>query len=322
MNSKLSKTNFILLLVAIALICLVLFIPLDLLEYLSLEVVGEPPTNGQTWMEGVEALGGPLSMRILAIFGIIFIFSLIPLLLKWQKKPIEKRTVKNWELLFFLGSTLVFFVVNFLIGYNWWDPDAILGLGPLFIPSIASLVILGLLPEIAHKIFKFERSNFAESTKNLKRISLLMIIIAFGYGLISLIWHCCSFFDVKIYFFYFVIKLIQLWAMCSFFFKWGFPLFLNITQEWKAYLIISVLFGFCYPWHTFGFAITFSIFGFLLCILTRKTNSFLTGMILLYFCYLFHTGLAWQGPLITFSVIYPIAAIMLVCNIFSIMRKS
>ena len=189
MNSKLSKTNFILLLVAIALICLVLFIPLDLLEYLSLEVVGEPPINGQTWMEGVEALGGPLSMRILAIFGIIFIFSLIPLLLKWQKKPIEKRTVKNWELLFFLGSTLVFFVVNFLIGYNWWDPDAILGLGPLFIPSIVSLIVLGLLPELARKIFKFDRSHFAESTENLTRISVIMIIIAFGYGLISLIWH-------------------------------------------------------------------------------------------------------------------------------------
>ncbi|MDD1778299.1 MAG: hypothetical protein LUQ65_09035 [Candidatus Helarchaeota archaeon] len=285
---------------------------------MSLEVVGEPPINGQSWLAGVEALGGALSMRLLAIFGIILIFSLIPIILKWQKKPIENRIVKNYELLFFLGSTLVFFVVNFLIGYNWWDPDAPLGLGPLFIPSIVSLIILGLLPELARKIFKFDRSHFAESTENLKRISVIMIIIAFGYGLISLIWHCCSFFDVKIYFFYFVIKLIQLWAMCSFFFKWGFPLFLNKTQEWMAYLIVSVLFGFCYPWHTLGFAITFILFGFLLCILTRKTNSFLTGMILLYFSYIFHTGLAWQGPLITFSVIYPIAILIIVLSSYNL----
>jgi hypothetical protein len=320
MNSTAQRTNYILLFLALALIALVLFLPLDVLEYLSLEVVGEPPINGLSWMEGVDAVGGSLSMRVLAIFGMIIIFSLIPVILKWQKKSIEKRTIKNYELLFFLSATLVFFVVNFLIGYDWWDPDAVLGLGPLFIPSIVSLIILGFLPEIAHRLFKFDRSSFAESTQNLKKISLIMIIAAFGYGLISLIWHCCSFFDVKIYFFYFVIKLIQLWAMCSFFFKWGFPLFLNITHEWKAYLIISVLFGFCYPWHTFGFAITFSIFGFLICILTRKTNSFLTGMILLYFSYLFHTGLAWQGPLITFSLIYPIAVIALVFNIF-LMRR-
>lgn len=321
MDFKLEKTNFILILIAIALISLVLFLPLNLLEYLSLQVVGEPPINGQTWMQGVESLGGPLSMRVLAIFGIILIFSLIPLILKWEKKSIEKRAVKNYELLFFLGSAIVFFVINFLIGYNWWDPDAILGLGPLFVPSIVSLVILGLLPEIARQIFKFKRMHFAESTENLKKISLIMIIIAFGYGLISLLWHCCSFFDAKMYFFYFVVKLIQLWAMCSFFFKWGFPLFLNITQEWKAYLIISVLFGFCYPWHTFGFALTFMIFGFLICILTRKTNSFLTGMILLYFAYIFHTGLAWQGPLITFSVIYPIAIIVLGCSLFLMIRR-
>lgn len=311
MDFKIGKINFILIVTAIALICLVLFLPLNLLEYLSLQVVGEPPINGQTWMQGVDSLGGPLSMRTLAIFGLLIIFSLIPLILRWQKKSIEKREVKHYEILFFLSAAVVFFLINFLIGYNWWDPHAILGMGPLFVPSIISIAILGLLPEIAQKIFKFKRMHFAESTENLKKISLIMIIIAFGYGLISLLWHCCSFFDAKMYFFYFVVKLIQLWAMCSFFFKWGFPLFLNITQEWKAYLIISVLFGFCYPWHTFGFALTFMIFGFLICILTRKTNSFLTGMILLYFAYIFHTGLAWQGPLITFSVIYPIAIIVL-----------
>ena len=314
---------YLLLLIAVSLICLVLFLPLDLLEYLSLEIVGEPPINGQSWMAGVIALGGTLSMRLLAIFGILIIFLLIPIILNWEKPPFIQRQVKNAEIAFFLFATGVFFLINFLIGYEWWDPNAFLGMGPLFFQSILSLIVLGCLPEIAKLIFKFERADFAESTANIRKIAIIMILIAFGYGLISLIWHCCSFFDAKMFFFFFIIKLIQLWAMCSFFFKWGLPLFLNKTNEWTAYIIISILFGFCYPWHTFGFAITFIIFGFLICYLTRKTNSYLTGLILLYFAYIFHAGLAWQGPLITFSVIYPISiTIIAVLFYFNFIKRN
>ncbi len=307
MNGTPLKQNYILVILAGLLLCLALFLPLNMLEYLSLEVVGEPPINGLTWMAGVEALGGSLSMRLLAVLGILIIFIAIPIILKWGKKPVAKRAIQKAELLCFLIVTVVFFIINFLIGYNWWDPAGVLGMGPLFIPSIASLILLGLIPEIAKAIFKFKRTDFAESTQNLPKISLLMVMVAFGYGLISLIWHCCSFYNANIYFFYFGIKIIQLWAMCSFFFKWGFPLFLNLTGEWKAILISSVLFGFCYPWHTFGFAITFTLFGILICYLTRRTNSYFSGLVLLYFSYIFHAGLAWQGATITFAVIYPIS---------------
>ncbi|NVM30110.1 MAG: hypothetical protein HWN65_14800 [Candidatus Helarchaeota archaeon] len=321
MKIKEEKSTYLLILIAITLILLVLFLPLDFLEFLSLNVIGEDPIIGLTWMEGVDALGGSLSMRILAILGILIMFSVIPFILRWKKKSLGKRAVSRTEIIFFLAAAVIFFIVNFLIGYLWWDPEGFLGMGPLFLPSIISLIILGFLPEMAKKIFKFEREAFAESTKNIKKISLVMIFIAFGYGLISLIWHCCSFFDAKMFFFFFVIKLIQLWAMCSFFFKWGFPLFLNRTQDWVAYLVISVLFGFCYPWHTFGFAITFIIFGILLCHLTRKTNSYLTGLILLYFAYIFHAGLAWHGALITFSIIYPISAVILCISILLSFKK-
>ncbi|HUX98176.1 MAG TPA: hypothetical protein VMV49_01360 [Candidatus Deferrimicrobium sp.] len=285
-----------------------------------MEVVGEPPINGLTWMDGVEALGGPISMRILACLGIIIIFFAIPFILTWKKKEFFKREIKNVEILFFLIVTGIFFIVNFLIGYNWWDPDAFLGMGPLFIPSICSLIILGFLPEIAKRLFQFKKDAFAESTTNIKQISLLMVAVAFGYGLFSLIWHCCSFFEPKMYFFFFIIKFIQLWAMCSFFFKWGLNLFLNFTKEWVAYIIIAVLFGFCYPWHTVGFALTFILFGFLICILTRKTNSYLTGLNLLYFAYIFHAGLAWQGSLITFSIIFPVSSILLGILLYSNFR--
>ena len=212
-------------------------------------------------------------MRLLACIGILIMFITIPFILNWEKPPLIKRDIKILEPILFVAAAGVFFVINFLIGYNWWDPDAPLGMGPLFFHSIISLIIFGLLPEIAKILFKFERENFSESTKNIKQITIVMTVVAFGYGLISLIWHCCSFFDAKMFFFFFVIKLIQLWAMCSFFFKWGLPLFLNYTQEWKAFLVISILFGFCYPWQTIGFALTFILFGIILCYLTRKNNS-------------------------------------------------
>ena len=317
-----NKTRLLLFLTATILIILILFIPLEILEFLSLQVVGEPPINGLTWLEGVYSLGGELSMRILAIFGVSIIFLAIPFILTWEKNQLKNRDVNNKEIAFFFTTTLLFFIVNLLIGYNWWDPNGFLGMGPLFVHSIISLVILGIIPEISKIIFKFKREDFAESTSKFKEFSALMILAAFGYGLISLIWHCCSFFDVKMYFFFFVIKFIQLWAMTSFFFKWGFKLFLNKMKEWQAFLIISVLFGFCYPWHTIGFAITFMLFGVILCYLTYKTDSYLPGLILLYFSYIFHAGLAWQGPIITFSIIYPISIILIgIVLIFNIKKE-
>ena len=45
------KAEYILVLIATALIILVAVIPLNLLEFLSLEIVGGPPINGLTWLE-------------------------------------------------------------------------------------------------------------------------------------------------------------------------------------------------------------------------------------------------------------------------------
>jgi len=65
-----------------------------------------------------------------------------------------------------------------------------------------------------------------------------------------------------------------------------------------------------------GFAITFSFFGFIICYLTRKTNSYLLGLILLYFSYIFHAGLAWNGGFITIFIIFPISIFLMVLLIF------
>jgi hypothetical protein len=56
-----------------SLILLTLFLPLEWLKYLSIEIVGEPPINGESWMEGVNVLGGSISMRLLAICGLIIL---------------------------------------------------------------------------------------------------------------------------------------------------------------------------------------------------------------------------------------------------------
>lgn len=301
----------ILILLALLLSAIILILPLDLLEFLSINVVGEPPINGRTWLEGVEELGGELSMRIIAILGLVIIVLVLPYILKMEKKEVKAREISRSEIFAFFISTIVFFIVNILIGYSWWDPEGFLGMGPLFLPSIASLIALGLLPEIFRKVFQFKREDFFDSTENLKQISVAMIVIALGYGAISCIWHCCSFFDPSIYFFYFGIKAIQLWGMCAFFFKWGFPMLLNESKEWVAYLVVSLLFGFCYPWHTFAYALVFSFFGFVICFLTRKTDSYLPGFILFYFAYIFHAGLPWNGPLITFTIIYPILLVVI-----------
>ena len=106
MNGTPLRQNYILVLLAAVLLCLALFLPFNMLEYLSLEVVGEPPINGLTWMAGVEALGGPLSMGILTILEVVIIFIAIPIILKWEKKPIAKKAIHKAELLFFL---IIFF---------------------------------------------------------------------------------------------------------------------------------------------------------------------------------------------------------------------
>ena len=269
MDLKTKKMEIALVLLVSILIPLILFLPLELLEFLSLNVVGEPPINGMSWMMGVVMLGGELSMRFLAILGLLIIVITIPLLLRLESPQAKKRAVKRLEIIAFLLTTMVFFIINFIIGYAWWDPNGLLGMGSLFIPSILSILTLGLMPELFKVIFKFERSDFSESTTNISRITIFMVVIAFGYGAISCVWHCCSFYNESIIFFYFGIKAIQLWGMCSFFFRYGFKMLQSVTHEWVAYIVISLLFGFNYPWHTFGYAITFTIFGLLLCYLTK-----------------------------------------------------
>ena len=306
----------------ISLIIIILVLPLTLLEFLSLEVVGEPPINGRTWMEGVNELGGEISMRFLAILGILIIALTLPIVLEWENKSLPEREVEKKEIIMFFIIAAVFFIINLVIGYHWWDPEGFLGMGPLFLPSILSLILLGLSPLLLQKRFHFRKEDLATSTDNIKEISIYMIIIAFGYGLISCIWHCCSFFEPKIYFFYLIIKLVQLWAMCSFFFKYGLKLFLSKIKPIYAHAIVSTIFGLCYPWHTWGFALTFIIFGFLLCYLTRKTDSYLPGLILLYFAYLFHAGIPWNGALVTFLVIYPISIGVLLSLVYLNIKKT
>ncbi|TFG18851.1 MAG: hypothetical protein EU533_07370 [Promethearchaeota archaeon] len=261
-------------------------------------------------------------MRLLAIIGVVIMTHTLYFIIKLKNTSIQKRDISDKELGVFFLTAAIFFTVNFLIGYAWWDPNHVLGMGPLFFPSIFSLIALGLIPYVFRAYFKLDKKAFASSTNNFWSFFSTMAFIAYGYGLVSLLWHCCSFFEPKMFFFFFIIKFIQLWAMCSFFFMYGFKLLLNKFSHapWIAYLIISILFGFCYPWHTIGFAFTFIIFGLGLCILVRKTDSFWPGLMLLYFAYIFHAGLAWQGPLITFAVIFPISISLLILIVYATFR--
>ncbi|MHA1699448.1 MAG: hypothetical protein ACTSWN_11450 [Promethearchaeota archaeon] len=314
-SKKFKKMIFasrVLLFVAITLIILAIFLPVGVLEYLSLNVVGGPPINGQTWKDGVIALGGEVSMRLLSIWGIIIIALSSIKLLNEKGFVLERKGVKSRDLVLFTLITLSFFIINLFIGYSWWDPEGILGMGPNFIPSILSIVFLGISPSVIERTFRLhENSNQFEKPRWMQHL-LLMVLIALGYGLVSCIWHCCSFYEPKMYFFFFVIKLIQLWGLSRFFFGWALPkLRRYLGKDWIAYLIVGTLFGFCYPWHTIGFAITFIIFGFALCIIKRKTGSYWHCLVLLYFAYIFHAGLPWHGAYITIVVIHPISIVMI-----------
>jgi hypothetical protein len=311
--SEISKSFLIILMCIVIIIISIIFIPINLLEYLSLNVVGEPPINGRTWIEGMWELGGEFGMKILAILGFVILGICILFLMQWEPISFKKRQVKNIEIIAFFGITGGFIIINFLIGYSWWDPNAPLGMGSLFFHSILSLIIIGLLPELFKIIFKFDKEDFAISKKNIDKEIFIVVLSAFGYGAVSVLWHCCSLFNFTMYFFFFVIKFIQLWAMTSFFYKWGFKTFMSKTKTIFAYLIISVCFGFAYPWHTFGFAFTFTLFGLILCEITRRTDSYFVSLLLLYFAYIFHAALPWHGPEITLFIIIPIS--IAICGI-------
>ncbi len=104
--------------------------------------------------------------------------------------------------------------------------------------------------------------------------------------------------------------------MCSYFFMWGLPM----LEAWfkkgplLPVIVTAVLFGICYPWHTVGFAVTFAAFGLLLALLTRKTGSYLPGLIMLFLAYIFHTGLPWNGPGFTIYVLQPVS-IVIACSL-------
>ena len=122
MNKYDKIVTYLLVSLIISLIILILVLPLTLLEFLSLEVVGEPPINGRTWMEGVNQLGGEISMRFLAILGVLIIALTLPIVLGWENKPLHEREVEKKEIIMFFIIAAVFFIVNLVIGYHWWDP--------------------------------------------------------------------------------------------------------------------------------------------------------------------------------------------------------
>nr|MDO8085153.1 hypothetical protein [Candidatus Sigynarchaeum springense] len=304
-----SKLSLIAIAVAVVLVLFAFLLPLDILEYLSLNVVGEPPINGRSWLDGVAELGGELSMRFLAAWGVAIMVLGAVLLLRKEGRPVSRPPASRGELVTYVSGVAAFFVANELIGYGWWDPGGFLGMGPLYAPSIASLVAFGIVPILVMRACKLGSSAFAASREGLPRNLAIVAVIAFGYGLVSCIWHCCSFFDAKMYYFYFVTKIIQLWAMCSYFYMWGLPMLEALFKKGPLppALVTAVLFGICYPWHTVGFAVTFAAFGFLLAVLARKTGSFLPGLVLLFLAYIFHTGLPWNGPGFTIYVLQPVS---------------
>lgn len=108
MSIKLKNSRIILVILTIVLIIVVLILPLTLLEKLSLEVVGEPPINGKSWIEGVKALGGDISMRFLAIFGLVIMALTINLVLRLKSGIFIKITTKNAEIALFLSPPSCF----------------------------------------------------------------------------------------------------------------------------------------------------------------------------------------------------------------------
>jgi len=305
------------------LVFLIWRLPLDVLETLSLHVIGEPPINGQSWMAGVEALGGPLAMRVLATLGTAILLPGVWCLLARPNTEVTPRRVARGEVGMFFGVVAGFGAANLYIGYGWWDPAAFLGMGPYFAHSMALLLGLGLAPHVACRVFRHDPPTLANRHDGLLGDLMPVLLIAFGYGLVSWVWHCCSFFAAKMVFFFVVIKGVQLWAVCTFFYGWGFRMLIEAWgRRWLAYLVTSVLFGFCYPWHTFGFAAAFTAFGLLLCVVTLKTGSYLTGWALLYFAYLFHAGLPWHGPAVTFYVVFPVTLLVLVLGVWRTVRRA
>jgi hypothetical protein len=281
--------------------------PPRVLEYVSLNVIGEPPINGLTWTQGMQETGGEWGMKAMGVAGLCILVLGYLFLLKRPAADWPRRSVKTAEIAAYFVSVAAFSVVNMRIGYAWWDPAAPMGMGPLFWHSMAALAVFGLLPDVFRLVFKTGPDACAARHDMLLRTLWMLVIVAFGYGLWSGVWHCCSFFAPKMYFFFFVTKLAQLLAVCSFFFRWGFKMFMDRLGPAPAYAITAVCFGLAYPWHTVGFAVAFGVFGLVLCDVTRRTGSWLGPALLLYMAYIFHAGLPWHGAAATLYGILPVS---------------
>ena len=321
MRSPTDYTRIYLILAETIVAILVFLTPLSLLEYLSGEVVGEPPITGETWIKTDYSIIGEFSMKLLAIIGLIIIVHTFYFVLKIQNAPLPERNVSRLELISFIVIALIFCGVNYLIGYNYWNPNAFLGMGLLFIPWILSYLILGLIPFIFKVIFNFKSEDFAASTTHLFSYLFTVSFIAFGYGLFSGIWHCCAFRGAIEYILFITIKFIQFFCICLYFFMYGFNLLLSkIKKPWIAYIIISFFFALLNTLHTLSYSITYFCFGIILCILVRKTDSFLPAFFFLYLSYIFHAGLPWRGAVETITIIYPISILILIIIVYANIR--
>jgi len=286
--------------------------PLETLEYLSLNIIGEPPINGRTWLEGVAETGGDAGMRALGAAGTVILVLGILLLSRIRYREVVRRETTPAEPIVFALAVSLFFAANVWIGYRWWDPAATLGMGPMFAHSMLVLLAFGLLPDVISRFFDTGRPAMSHEGGGLAQALPVLLVIAFGYGLLSTVWHCCSFFAPKMYFFFFITKFVQLWAVTSFFFRWAFPMISNRWGAAAAYAVVSICFGLTYPWHTPGFAVAFVIFGLVLCDVARRAGSYLAPLLLLYFSYIFHAALPWHGARATLYAILPASvAIML-----------
>jgi hypothetical protein len=315
---------------AAATIGFAVFAPPSAFESVMLDVVGMEPTGffdeaggfhllpgpdrrPLTWADG-HSHSGREAIRVMAVLGALIFFVALFRITRLPDQPLSRETPpRRWEVPAFLVFSTAFVAFSVSLGTSWWDIEHPLYFGRTFPLLIAANLFLGVWPLLAIRIGRLRpRGDLVPARRNVGLAIAVSLAVTVGYGLYSTLWHCCKmwlFADVS----YFVaVKIAVLYPMLFFVYGYGYPLFERTWGKRAAVAVCAVLTGALTPWHTLGFAVSYAVFGVALWFLMRKTGTHLTPFLVMYLAYIAHALMPWQGDAVTWYLIVPGGALLLI----------
>ena len=282
-------------------------VPAEVLESMSVLIIG---IEEDFWRKGWAE-----NLRIVAAIGFYIIaIALILLVVKSKSAPKRDSDVSKLELGTWLALSFIFIGVTLIFGFTTGISN-----NPFFLwLTIGYVCGIGLYPLLAWKIFHLEPEDIGLSKRNLGLGLLIGGGLGIGYGFVSSLWHCCQVETIDEA----LNTTLQLAILgcLTLFCVYGGRLLGTKLNQYEAFLISALIFGFVYPWHTLWFAFGYALFGFFLCLLYQRTGTYATVYVAYFLGFFTHAVVPWRGFSVTWYIIIPLGILFAVFLTFYLVK--